>query len=317
MSEINIETIKENSLIPMDKFDKIFQNIPIIFSRIETALDKPFKVIDQAKLEKIEERLKEQNEKMYIFGRSDTAHTRKLMTLAMLDTADSTYRVIKQILAQIEKKQSAITHSYFKLKKQYVTINEIEEKIKNETDDFKKQKLHISYQEKQVNVSNSFIYLEGALKEIGLLQDAYDQIKKNKDIPDDWDEMDFEKAEIRAHIKGAFRNCVRDFLCHGRIGMGTCEYFEQFGISPAEAIYHVQNYIQDCNVKSSKVQYPKDYDHLPNYEHLHEFLDKMVEIYNQHYKKACSKIGLDNVISSDFLLMSSRNKEQLKIEEGE
>lgn len=315
MTDNEIDIKSSNEITPFAQVEKIFDSIPAIFSRIESASSKPLKVIDESKLMKIKDRLEEQNEKMACFGKSDSHSSRKLMTMQMLNCGDSTFRVIKQILAQIEKKQTAISQSYFKLKKQYVTVNELKEKIEIEPDRFKKQKHEISYQEKQVNIANAFIYLEAALKEIGLLQDAYEEIKRNKGISDDWDELDVEKAEIEFHIKSAFRNCVRDFLCHGKIGMGTVEYVEQMGVSPIEAIYHVQNFIQECNLLTSKVQYESDYDKLPDYEHFHGFLNKMYLLYQNHYKKACKAIGLDKVISSDFLLLNDKHKEEQNGEE--
>ena len=157
---------------------------------------------------------------------------------------------------------------------------------------------------KFTSLSNSFVYLEGALKEIGFLQDCYEQIKKNKNIPDDWDEVDFEKAEIKAHIRNAFRNGVRDFLCHGRLGIGTCEYFEHFGISPIEATFHISRYIDDCNHSMSKFEVHEDYSLLPDYNNFHDFLNRMVDLYKNAYKKACKRIGIDDdLISKDFILI--------------
>jgi len=132
--------------------------------------------------------------------------------------------------------------------------------------------------------------------------------RKIKNIPDDWDEVDFEEAEIEAHIRNAFRNGIRDFLVHGRLGMGTCEYLEQFGISPIEATFHIRNYIEECNKKLQEVAKTGDYSKLPDYDNFHDFLDKMAKLYKDAYKKACRRIGLDDeIISRDFILMSARN----------
>jgi hypothetical protein len=323
----------ENKLVKFseEESDNIMKNIPMMFSRVRNVLDEPLKVIDKGKLELLEKRTKEINEKMYIFGRRDSHATRKLMSLQMLSTADSTYRVLKQILAQVEKKQMAISESHIKLNKDYLRIDELErsieklqEKILDEKSEsaildlkIKKKKLDLSRKKKLIDISNSFIYLEGALKEVGLLQDAYEQIKKNKNIPDDWDEMDFEKEEIAANIRSAFRNCLRDFMCSGRIHMGTTEYFEQFGISPFEAIYHVKNYVENCNQKMNRVTSEKDFDRLPDYDDFHDFLNRMAELYKDNYKKACKRMGLDNVISEKFLVMSLRNKVTLELPEGD
>lgn len=312
--ERNLTTTIESAVTNMDS---TLSKIPSIFSRVETILDKPLKVIDEEKLELIKTRLKEQNEKMYIFGRRDSQTTRKLMTLQMLNTADSSYRVLKQILAQIEKKQMALSQSYLKLKKDYNNLKKFELALETTTDELSGQKLKISIEEKQVNISNSFIYLEGALKEVGLLQDSYEQIKKNKGIGDDWDEMDYEKSEIETHIRNAFRNGVRDFLCSGRLNMGTAEYLEQFGISPVEGIYHIRRYVDECNLIMKKVDHKDDYGRIPDYDHFYDFLNEMVDLFKDSYLKACKRLGIDGIISTDFMLMSMRNKNKLLEEKGE
>jgi len=308
-----------DSIVSTEQIKDILDNIPCIFSRVETVLeDKPLKVINEKKLKKIESRIKEQNEKMYNFGRQDSQTTRKLMTLQMLNTADSTYRILRQILAQIERKQSAISENYIRLKKDYTKIVELQYQIKNETANIQRNKLEANLQAKITSLTNSFVYLEAALKEVGFLQDCYEQIKKNKNIPDDWDELDFEQSEIEAHIRNAFRNGIRDFLCNGRLGMGTCEYLEQFGISPIEASFHISKYITDCNQAMAKFEVSQNYSLLPDYDNFHDFLNKMAGLYRHAYKKACRRIGLDDdLISRDFVLMSSRNKEQHNLLEAD
>jgi len=304
----DITSQKSTNITLPEQLNQILDNIPSIFSRVETALKQPLKVIDEQKLQKIGSRIKEQNEKIYNFGRQDSQTTRKLMTLQMLNTADSTYRILRQILAQIERKQQAISENYVKSKKEHIELLELKQQFEAEEDPIEKEKLAVDIQQKIVNLSNSFAYLEGALKEVGFLQDCYEQIKKNKNIPDDWDEVDFEEAEIEAHIRSAFRNGIRDFLCHGRLGMGTCEYLEQFGISPIEATFHIRNYIEECNKKLQEVAQARDYSKLPDYNNFHDFLDEMAKLYKNAYKKACKRIGLDDeIISKDFILMSARN----------
>lgn len=299
----------------LQKVDQCLHDIPKVFSRIEQVMEQPLKVIDDQKMNKIKTRIKELNEKVYNFGRQDSQTTRKLMTLQMMCTADSTYRILRQILAQIENRQTAIADNFAKLKENFAKMHELKQKIEQETDEVKKAKLIAKLQKQQSSFANSFAYLEGALKEVGLLQDAYEQIKKNKNIPDDWDEYDFESEEIKSHIRSAFRNGIRDFLCAGKLNMGTAEYFEQFGISPVEAVFHIRNYLELCELKMSKVRKNKDYNELPDYNDFHDFLDDMAEFYKDAYKKACNRIGIDDVLSPEFILMSARNKERLQLED--
>ncbi|RLE64915.1 MAG: hypothetical protein DRJ47_06470 [Thermoprotei archaeon] len=275
---------------------KVFNNLQRL-SRVEVASRQPLKVIDTEKMNYIVERMSEANEKVYNFSRSTSQVSRKLQTLSMLFPADATYRVLHQILAQIERKQQAITENTFRIKKELLEVEELKRKLEQAEDDLKRAKLELEIQRKQVSVSNTFSYLEAALKEVGFLLEAYEEVKKNKGIPDNWDEYDFEKAEIEAHIKGAFRNAIRDFLVHGRIGMGTCEWFEQLGISPFEAVYEVSSFVRQANQRMNQ-------NDPPDYDEFYDFLNRMAKKYGKCYKKACKNIGIsDKLVSERFTLI--------------
>jgi len=271
--------------------------IPEIFSRIKQVQTKPFKVIDNDKLEKISEMLEPVNEKIHFLANRDTQTTRKLMTLQMLQPAGSTYRVLRQVLAQIEDRQGAISENYGRMKQTYAEILKLQKQLENEDDPLERMLLEGMIEEKKAGLANSIAYLENAIKEVGYLLDAYEQIKESKNIPDEWDEEDVEREEIKAHIRSAFRNAVRDILVHGRIGMGTVEYMEQFGISPLEAFHHASKYIDECNHILASGS-------LPDYDHFMNFLDEMAETYKDSYKKACKRLGISELYTREFLYMA-------------
>lgn len=313
----------------------ILSDLPLSVSRIYSIIEKPFKTIDDKAIQKIKDRSKEINDKICNFSRQDSQTTRKLMTLQMLHTPDSSYRILRDILAQCERKEQVLTENILKTKKTNLQIkktqNEItklKDKLKECEDPIDKELIEIDIQTKQlsidkksISVVNSLSYIEAAIKELGFLQDCYEEIKKSKNIPDDWSEEDFEKEEIKAHIRNAFRLCIRDHIVNGRIGMGTIEYVEQFGISPMEAVYYVKEYINASNLKINKYNELKnlknnnietsieDIDNLiPDYNDFHNFLDKMVEKFKDNYKKACNRLGLsEDLISADFINTADRN----------
>lgn len=211
------------------------------------------------------------------FSKSNTQTTAKLMTLTMLSPG-SPYHTLKQILAQIERKRQALSEAYFKYQKDEIKL---QEKQKENTPLAK-----IEYAEIQAQRNNSVATVEATIKEIGMYQHVYDEVCKNHNIPDNWDESDVEKAEIKHHISSAFRNAIRDSLAHGRFGMGTLEYIEQFGISPQEAIEDINEYLS-----SGK----KDYDDMM------VFLDTMAYKYSENYKKVMARIGIDTLIDNNWL----------------
>lgn len=261
----------------------------------------PFKVIDKEKFAFILEASKEVNEKIYIFSKRNSAVQRKLMTLTMLFPADATYRILHQIFAQIEKKQAAIHESVGNLKKRYAHLQWLSDKLSLDLNETERINIQVDFNTAQAQIANAFSYLEAAIKEIGYLEEAYIEIKKNKGISDDWDERDFEKSEIYANVENAFRNAVRDILAHGRIGMGTLEYMEQFGVSPFEAIKDVSDFVTKSNNSMRQGGVPPDYDDF------YFFLNQMADKYKNCYKKAARRIGIsDELVSKQFVLSKAK-----------
>ena len=306
LSQINSQIEKMNTIEKtLQECKDVMSNV-VYLSRLESALEKPLKVIDTEKMNYIVKNAKELNDKIYNFSKSNTQATMNLMSLTMLFPADTVYRQLQQILAQIESKQNALTENIFKIKKENIKIKkfkikmkQLEEQLKRTTDELEKEKIKLDIEQLKieidkynVSVANTMSYIEATIKEIGTLIDSYKQIKKNKNVPDDWSEKDVEDAEIKTNIKNAFRNAVRDFLVTGRIGMGTCEYLEQFGISPLEAFKDVADFINS---------------NQDDYESFYKFLNYMAEKYKDNYKLALEKIGLDDYKNEKFLIRKKKD----------
>ena len=47
------------------------------------------------------------------------------------------------------------------------------------------------------------MYMDSALRELGMFQDIYDKILKSNNIPENWTEKDFEDQEISHMIRSA------------------------------------------------------------------------------------------------------------------
>jgi len=278
-----------------------------------------FHSIDEKALTKIAEAMPEINRACRVFGRQNSQATGKLMSLSMI--AQSPYRRLKQCLAKIERKRGALKENIFKLRREKIELNKLlrkKDKMKDEikclpeNDDkledlfFDLELNQIDIEEKVANISDTNIYTEGALKEIGMYQDAYSEIIETYNIPKEWDEEDFEKTEVEEHVKTAFLHAVRDVQMTGRLNVGTCEYLEQFGINPAIAYKIVQKYMASVDAgiitnEKGEMAISSDIDHLYN------FLDSMYEQFGQEYKKSAARIGLKDYISDDFLY-KDRNK---------
>ena len=117
---------------------------------------------------------------------------------------------------------------------------------------------------------------------------------KNNNVPADWNEKDFEEAEVEEHVKMAFLHAVRDVMMTSKLNVGTHEYLEQFGIHPYTAFLLVQNYL-------GSIQKNVQDGNFPSVESLYDFLDQMYDNFKDEYKKAVKRIGLDHLLDDDFL----------------
>ena len=247
--------------------------------------------ITPEKMQKISDRMVEMERANNSLGRRNTQTTNQLMTLTML--TDSPYRRLRQILAQIENKSNALREHYFRHQKLQVEIKEWGE------EDTELSRIKIA--ESNAGMENGKKYIEGALKEIGIFQDAYEEIRQNNNIPELWDEEDAELDEIRHHIRQVFRQSHRDMILTGTITQGNAEYLEQYGIHLQTARNVIGKYIATCEglIEEGK---------MPNIDHLYEFLDSCVEVFGEEYIKVMNHIGIKELVRSEWLFKNNVNK---------
>jgi predicted Fe-Mo cluster-binding NifX family protein len=246
--------------------------------------------IGEKQLAKISERMIEIDRANHTAGRSNTQTTNQLMTLTML--TDSPYRRLRQCLAEIEKKRSALDENYYRMKKGQVKINQWREK----GDELSL----IKAEEKEHGMQRSKDYIDGAFKEIAVFQEAYEEIRVSHNIPKNWDEKDAEEDEIRHHIRQAFRQAHRDVVNTGRIGLGNMEYMEQYGIHIQTAQKIITDYMNEEEKMISE-------GNFPTVNRLYGFLDKMVETFHDSHKDVLNRIGIKTLIKEEFLY--TENKE--------
>ena len=138
-------------------------------------------ISDEA-LQKISDRLPELHRAKMVVGRKNSQTTATLMTMTMI--ADSPYRQLKQCLSQIDHKRNALIEAHFNSKKDQVEITRLE-KSDDELD-------QIEAEHKRVLLAGLQSSAENAMKEIGMYQDIYEEIRDSHNIPVDWDEEDYD-----------------------------------------------------------------------------------------------------------------------------
>ena len=243
------------------------------------------------KIAKISERMVEVDRANKTLGRSNTQTTNQLMTLTML--TDSPYRRLRQCLAQIEQKRMALEEAYFKHEKLNLRIKSWEKK----GDELSLLRIREAYHQQE----RGKMYLEGALKEIAIFQEAYEDIRDSNGISEDWNERDAEEDEIKHHIRQAFRQSHRDMILGGRITQGNAEYMEQYGIHLQTAQRIIGDYI-------NSVEKMMDNGQMPSVDHLYLFLDQMVDQFYDAHKLVMKHMGLKNLIRDDYLYLEEGGK---------
>lgn len=288
-----------------DLFDKdnIFHQITT--RAADGALAK-FHTFDDKSLAKIASGMPEINRATRSLGRRNTQTTNKLMSLTMLADA-SPYRAIRQCLSQIENKRNAIKENRFKILRDKVTLEKLYEEIGKlyedpEADKYDIQLKEIELEELNTKIADSMLYVEGALKELASFQSSYQQICRNNDIPQNWDEEHLEKAEVRHHLRMAFLHAYRDIMANGRLGMGTLEYLQQFGVHPHVADSIVKGYIQSTYKKTAAGE-------KVDYEDLEKFLDVVEEHFKDAYKGVLKRIGLDSLYENWYMYEEDEEKD--------
>lgn len=191
--------------------------------------------------------------KTRVFGRSATQWTSRTMSLNMISAEP--FSCLKQCLAQIESRRSAIRDTTFGLKKNAVSLERMRRRLErlqgsDAVDvDLDIADLEIEIQQTLYSIAESSVYYEGALKELIVFMDAYKEIIKNAGIRDDWDEVDATRAELTNHLRTALTHALRDFQAHpGTTGSGTLEYLEQHGVNPVTVRMYVSQYLQRMEV---------------------------------------------------------------------
>ena len=252
--------------------------------------DWKFSTMTPDKIKTISTRMVEMDRANQTTGRKNTQTTNQLMTLTML--TDSPYRRLRQCLVQIDKSRGAIEHAYWADLRAQMRIQEWEQEDSEEA--------RINIAEYYWNQENSKTSVEGALKEIAIFQEAYEEIRKANNIPEDWDEEDAELDEIRHHLRQAFRQAHRDMTLTGSITQGNAEYLEQYGVHLQTARSVISKYIAHCEQQLEE-------GNVPNINSLYEFLDSVVEIFGDEFHHVLKHIGLDGIIRQDYLYRSQRD----------
>ncbi len=233
----------------------------------------PKNIVNEAAVQKVQEYLPELTEKTAAFGSSNSQSTLTLMTLTML-VGQSPYRMLRQILAEAEKRKEALAEAQVNHAKAVKRIEDLKD-----SDDPIKQ---AEYRKNCVNLAGMEQKINGSFSDLATLIEAYNNIKEVNGI-EDWDEEAFEKEEKRHHVRRAFNLMYRNLLDKGKMSTSTVEYCQQFGVHPQVCLAEVSGYINYSNKRIADGQ-------LLHSNDLEEFLDEMAEKYYKNADKTAERL---------------------------
>jgi hypothetical protein len=243
-----------------------------------------FKVIKELQLQKIAEGMVDVYRNKSVFGRKNSQITGRYMTLQML--REGPYNAIKQCDAQIDHRREAIKENTFRLARLKIEIEELEEKITEEPNKYRVKEMELDIIKKRMDLADATVHVEHSLREVLLYIETKKEIKEAHNIPDNFDEEDYIKAEVEENVKTAFLIATRDVEQSGRFNVGISEYFFQFGINPMIAISEIMDYLKSLTDKSDITD-------------LYNFLDRMCEKYKGEISKAAKRVGIKGLMVKD------------------
>ena len=141
----------------------------------------------------------------------------------------------------------------------------------------------------------------GAMKDIAVMMDAYDNIKANNNI-ESWSEADYEQAEKAHHIRRGFELLYRNLVELGRGKEASLEYLQQYGVHAQVALKECGGYIQYVE------EIIKDGKQITA-AHLENFLDEMRDKYIKAPDEVSERIfGKADVSNHEYMTQITHEK---------
>ena len=245
----------------------------------------------------VNEFLPELDEKTKFFDRNNSQSTLSMMSLTMLN-GHSPLRLLRQVLAETEKRKMALAEAQVGHAKALKNIEKLQDKLFLDPDNnVVSAKLRAAF----VSIEMMESKINGSFKDIATLITAYNNLKENYGI-EDWSEEEFEESEKKHHVRRGFELMYRNLMDGGRASTSTIEYMQQYGVHPQVGLAEVQGYIAVVNELLSKQQ-------IPHSNHLEEFLDAMSEKYYKEADKTTERIfGKTDITNTDIVSLIEKQE---------
>jgi len=244
----------------------------------------------------VNEFLPELDQKTKYFDRNNSQSTLSMMSLTMLN-GHSPHRMLRQVLAETEKRKMALAEAQVSHAKALENIEDLQNQLADDpTNNVKNAELRAAF----VSIEMMESKINGSFKDIATLIEAYNNLKEKHGI-EDWSEADFENHEKKHHVRRGFELMYRNLMDGGRASTSTIEYMQQYGIHPQVGLAEVQVYMNSVTDRLNKGV-------LLHANDLEEFLDAMADKYHKNADVTSERIyGKQDTVNTDILSIVDQN----------
>jgi len=265
------------------KIEKLIQKEMNLVSYGNKTLAENFKSVDKAiaKLQPTER----------IWNKSRSQFQLKFITCGQSDA----WMRMRQISAESARKRQALTEAKFSYMEKIKRAEIKDEDADVEQHRLKKELLQIGAGRLKSQAAEILIKIEGAMKEIETLSEMYDTLKQQLG---EITEEEFELIQVKAHIKRALMQSIRDVRCGGVMGTGNQEYLEQCGVSITAALKEIANFLKQ-----------EDESGVGNTSMMHQFLGDFADRYAPVAIQQAEWLGFNLEHISELTFVPSEEKE--------
>jgi hypothetical protein len=193
-----------------------------------------------------------------VYNRNHTEWTRRMINMEYYDP----WMNMRQISAEMSSRRGALNEAKYrhlenevKLRRYMRKLEEYETKLEEDpdsVDELDVYSLRIKIAKIQDGIREGLSYIEGAMKEVLILENLYEDLKNQIH---DFSEEDWEKHNARAHLRMAISQSLRDVRGGGSISKGEQRLLEQIGVNPGKLQHELREFVE-------KYENNPDYDDI-------------------------------------------------------
>ena len=188
--------------------------------------------------EKVDLAIQNTNELQNIWNHSHSQWMWKHLNLSY----HSPHKNMRQIAAEMNRKKSALNEAKWRQVKNEVKIKKIEEELESgKCDYWREVDLTVKLTELREGLAEGIVTIEGAMKDVLVLNELYEQLKGKVSS---FSEVDIDMEESKTHLKRSIVQSIRDVRMSGSITKAEQEYLEQIGVNPMKMQNLIRQYVK-------------------------------------------------------------------------